>query len=119
MTVDSNTGTVESTDVARPQPIARERNRRRKVDDASTGIKAGPVWTLFAWILTLFFFAPVAWMVLTSFHQEADAAGKGRELRKGPRPFAIAHWVHGVHLLSLGRVQDAVASFQRAIIAAR
>jgi sorbitol/mannitol transport system permease protein len=75
MTVDSNTGTVESTDVERPQPTARERSRRRrKVEDASTGIKAGPVWTLFAWILTLFFFAPVAWMVLTSFHREADAA---------------------------------------------
>jgi sorbitol/mannitol transport system permease protein len=74
LTVDSNTGTVESTDVERPKPTARERNRRRKVEDASTGIKAGPVWTLVAWILTLFFFAPVAWMVLTSFHQEADAA---------------------------------------------
>ena len=48
--------------------------RRRKTDDASTGIKAGPIWALVAWILTLFFVAPVAWMVLTSFHQEADAA---------------------------------------------
>ena len=48
--------------------------RRKKVDDASTGMRAGPVWTLIAWVLTLFFFAPVAWMVLTSFHREADAA---------------------------------------------
>ena len=55
-------------------PRAQARRRSRKVDDASTGLKAGPVWTLIAWILTLFFFAPVAWMVLTSFHKEADAA---------------------------------------------
>lgn len=41
-----------------------------------------------------------------------------RELRKGPKPFAIAHWVHGVHLLSLGRAQDAVAALQRSVEAA-
>jgi hypothetical protein len=41
-----------------------------------------------------------------------------RELKKGPRPFAIAHWVHGVHLLSLGRAQDAVAALQRSVEAA-
>lgn len=29
---------------------------------------------LLAWALTLLFFLPVAWMVLTSFHSEADAA---------------------------------------------
>jgi sorbitol/mannitol transport system permease protein len=51
-----------------------QRKRRRKAEDASTGIKAGPIWALIAWILTLFFFVPVGWMVLTSFHQEADAA---------------------------------------------
>ncbi|MFH9063240.1 carbohydrate ABC transporter permease [Streptomyces coeruleorubidus] len=33
-----------------------------------------PLWTFVAWLATLAFFAPVAWMVLTSFHQEADAA---------------------------------------------
>ncbi|WP_375231997.1 carbohydrate ABC transporter permease [Streptomyces sp. NWU339] len=33
-----------------------------------------PVWAFVAWLATLVFFAPVAWMVLTSFHQEADAA---------------------------------------------
>ncbi len=32
------------------------------------------MWTLVAWSLTLLFFAPVGWMVLTSFHREADAA---------------------------------------------
>ena len=31
-------------------------------------------WGLITWIVTLFFFAPVAWMVLTSLHSEADAA---------------------------------------------
>jgi polyol transport system permease protein len=71
MTVDVGAGTTERTEVAQARPV---RQRRRKADDASTGVKAGPVWTLVAWILTLFFFAPVAWMVLTSFHREADAA---------------------------------------------
>ena len=71
MTVDVGAGTAERTDVAQPQ---RARQRRRRVEDSSTGVKAGPIWTLVAWILTLFFFAPVAWMVLTSFHREADAA---------------------------------------------
>jgi sorbitol/mannitol transport system permease protein len=46
--------------------------RRKKSDDQAA--HAGLVWTLFAWALTLLFFAPVAWMVLTSFHKEADAA---------------------------------------------
>jgi sorbitol/mannitol transport system permease protein len=71
MTVDVGAGTAQRADVAPSQPV---RQRRRKADDASTGVKAGPAWTLVAWILTLFFFAPVAWMVLTSFHHEADAA---------------------------------------------
>ena len=46
--------------------------RRKKSDDQAA--HAGLVWTLIAWALTLLFFAPVAWMVLTSFHKEADAA---------------------------------------------
>jgi polyol transport system permease protein len=71
MTVDVGAGTAERADVAQPRPA---RQRRRRVEDTSTGAKAGPAWTLVAWILTLFFFAPVAWMVLTSFHREADAA---------------------------------------------
>ena len=45
---------------------------RRKPDDASA--KAGPWWTVLAWSLTLLFFIPVAWMVLTSLHRESDAA---------------------------------------------
>ena len=35
---------------------------------------AGPVLGLVAWATGLLFFAPVAWMVLTSFHSETDAA---------------------------------------------
>jgi sorbitol/mannitol transport system permease protein len=48
--------------------------RRRTRRDPTIGQRGGPVWTLVAWALTLLFFAPVAWMVLTSFHKEADAA---------------------------------------------
>ncbi|KAB1143456.1 carbohydrate ABC transporter permease [Streptomyces luteolifulvus] len=46
---------------------------RRKEDHAGSP-RLTPVWTFVAWLATLAFFAPVAWMVLTSFHQEADAA---------------------------------------------
>ncbi len=46
--------------------------RRKKQEDTSA--KAGPGWAVLAWVLTLLFFAPVAWMVLTSLHREADAA---------------------------------------------
>jgi sorbitol/mannitol transport system permease protein len=52
------------------------RNRfglRKKVKDDSAQ-EAGLGWTLLAWAITLVFFAPVAWMVLTSLHIEADAA---------------------------------------------
>jgi sorbitol/mannitol transport system permease protein len=55
-----------------PPPASRARARRRKGKDAEE--KVGPLWTLTAWALTLLFFAPVAWMVLTSLHIEADAA---------------------------------------------
>jgi len=53
-------------------PPSRIRGRRRKGKDAEE--KVGPLWTITAWVLTLLFFAPVAWMVLTSLHIEADAA---------------------------------------------
>jgi sorbitol/mannitol transport system permease protein len=55
-----------------PQPA--RATRRKKVDDGSEGIKAGPIWAFLAWVLTILFFLPVAWMVLTSFHKEVDAA---------------------------------------------
>ncbi|MCL8025504.1 carbohydrate ABC transporter permease [Nocardioides bruguierae] len=36
--------------------------------------RAGWRWATLAWVLTLLFFAPVGWMVLTSLHREVDAA---------------------------------------------
>jgi sorbitol/mannitol transport system permease protein len=48
------------------------RRLRRKKEGVEE--KAGPIWALVAWIVTLAFFVPVAWMVLTSLHIEADAA---------------------------------------------
>jgi sorbitol/mannitol transport system permease protein len=53
----------------------------RKVKD-DTSVQAGAWWGVGTWVVTLFFFAPVAWMVLTSLHQEADAA------TNPPSPFA-------------------------------
>ncbi|NUR07715.1 MAG: carbohydrate ABC transporter permease [Nocardioidaceae bacterium] len=53
------------------EPGVTRRRRKAKDDAAAT---AGPGWSLLAWVLTLLFFAPVAWMVLTSLHTEADAA---------------------------------------------
>src|SRR5205807_8787260 len=56
--------------VSRTGAAARRRARR----DPTLGQRGGPVWALVTWAVTLLFFAPVAWMVLTSFHHEADAA---------------------------------------------
>lgn len=53
---------------------ARQLMRRPKNTEPGLAPQAGAVWTIIAWIATLIFFAPVAWMVLTSFHTEADAA---------------------------------------------
>ncbi|HZG97152.1 MAG TPA: carbohydrate ABC transporter permease [Nocardioidaceae bacterium] len=47
------------------------RRKRTKHEHAGS---AGWVWALGSWILTLLFFAPVLWMVVTSLHTEADAA---------------------------------------------
>ncbi len=69
------TGPTRSTATDEDLPVAstqsRWRLRRTKDDSAATG---GPLWTLIAWTATLVFFLPVAWMVLTSLHIEADAA---------------------------------------------
>ncbi|MBY9074639.1 carbohydrate ABC transporter permease [Nocardioides sp. WL0053] len=54
------------------QPPATRRRRRKAKDD--TAASAGVLWAIGAWVLTLVFFAPVAWMVLTSLHNESDAA---------------------------------------------
>jgi sorbitol/mannitol transport system permease protein len=53
--------------------VAQKRRRAHKLKE-DTSASAGPGWALLAWFLTLVFFAPVAWMVLTSLHQESDAA---------------------------------------------
>jgi sorbitol/mannitol transport system permease protein len=61
------------TDAGQPPPPSRVRRLRRKKKEGVEE-KAGPIWALVAWIITLAFFVPVAWMVLTSLHIEADAA---------------------------------------------
>ena len=63
--------TVEPERAAAPPATVRRRKRKAKDDAAAP---AGPGWTILAWALTLLFFAPVAWMVLTSLHAESDAA---------------------------------------------
>ncbi|MGW1030532.1 carbohydrate ABC transporter permease, partial [Streptomyces sp. NPDC002577] len=63
-------------------PGTRFKKFLRRPDDNSATPRLSPLWTFVAWLATLAFFAPVAWMVLTSFHQEADAA------TNPPTPFA-------------------------------
>ncbi|MBM7507973.1 sorbitol/mannitol transport system permease protein [Nocardioides salarius] len=53
-------------------PPAQKRRRRRS--SSGDGDRAGWRWATLAWVLTLLFVAPVFWMILTSFHQESDAA---------------------------------------------
>ena len=73
MSTDTAARSTESgTEAGQPPPPSRVRRLRRKKDGVEE--KAGPVWAFIAWIVTLAFFVPVAWMVLTSLHIEADAA---------------------------------------------
>lgn len=69
-------GTVDPavTDGPETSPKTPRRNARGKRGAEDQSQRGGPVWALLAWSLTLLFFAPVAWMVLTSLHQEVDAA---------------------------------------------
>jgi len=73
------TAVLERTSSDAKAGPARRLARKRKVDPS---VSAGPLWAIGAWVLTLMFFAPVAWMVLTSLHREADAA------TNPPSPFA-------------------------------
>ncbi|MGW6826650.1 carbohydrate ABC transporter permease [Streptomyces massasporeus] len=60
---------------ARTTPaVARIFRRRPAAEDPQQTPRLSPLWTFVAWLATSVFFAPVAWMVLTAFHQEADAA---------------------------------------------
>ncbi|MDF3146759.1 MULTISPECIES: carbohydrate ABC transporter permease [unclassified Streptomyces] len=70
------------THAAAVAPGARLNKLLRRRDDHGGAPRLSPLWTFVAWLATLVFFAPVAWMVLTSFHQEADAA------TNPPAPFA-------------------------------
>jgi sorbitol/mannitol transport system permease protein len=62
------------------RPASPRRTRRR--DKETPGASVGAWWGIGTWIVTLLFFAPVAWMLLTSLHREADAA------TNPPSPFA-------------------------------
>ncbi len=64
-----DTAAVEAATGSTPRT---PRQRRQAV--GSDVQRGGPLWAVIAWAATLVFFAPVAWMVLTSFHREADAA---------------------------------------------
>ncbi len=63
-------GAAPATRATRRPPPWRRWGRTK--DD--TAAEAGLGWTVIAWAATLIFFLPVAWMVLTSLHIEADAA---------------------------------------------
>ncbi|MEU7060856.1 carbohydrate ABC transporter permease [Streptomyces sp. NPDC046197] len=69
-----------SAEAAPLTPVRRLRRRGRPDDGQAP--RLSPLWTFVAWLATLAFFAPVAWMVLTSFHRESDAA------TNPPSPFA-------------------------------
>jgi len=74
----TTTASTPAGSAAAPAPAAAavrpRRFGRRPRTTADLAERGGPVWTLIAWALTLLFFAPVGWMVLTSLHQEVDAA---------------------------------------------
>lgn len=56
--------------------LAVPRKNRQRTADAARRRRVGSSWALgvLAWIVGIIFVAPVLWMVLTSFHSEADAA---------------------------------------------
>jgi polyol transport system permease protein len=68
-----STEAEQEADAGAPPPPSRIRRLRKKKGQGAEE-KGGPIWALVAWIVTMAFFVPVAWMVLTSLHIEADAA---------------------------------------------
>jgi sorbitol/mannitol transport system permease protein len=73
------TTVVDQTSTTGATTTQRSLRRRRQADTDAAGFRW---WALGTWIITLIFFAPVVWMVLTSLHHEADAA------TNPPSPFA-------------------------------
>src|SRR5215203_5194043 len=66
--------TAQVTAPAASGTVVHRLRHRRRHDDPGQAPRLSPLWTFVAWLATLAFVAPVAWMVLTSFHQESDAA---------------------------------------------
>ncbi len=73
MSTQTSTGTAGAT-AGTQTPTARALRKQARKYDNATGERASVGWAVIAWVITLIFFAPVAWMVLTSFHSEANAA---------------------------------------------
>ena len=57
---------MSAADPTTAAPVIRPGRNRKRTSGAALG--------LLAWAAALLFFLPIAWMVLTSFHSEADAA---------------------------------------------
>jgi sorbitol/mannitol transport system permease protein len=90
--------TTTSRTATAPETAAASRKARRAAakHDTSKGARGGVGWAVMAWAMTLLFFAPVAWMVLTSLHTEADAAANP------PSLFAPLTWSQYDLLFSRG-----------------
>lgn len=88
----------------------RAANLLRRKPKEDTSVAAGPIWAIGAWVLTLLFFAPVAWMVLTSLHREADAA------TNPPSVFAPLTWSNYANLFDRGVVPFLVNSATASIL---
>ncbi|GAA3589651.1 carbohydrate ABC transporter permease [Kineosporia mesophila] len=65
---------AQTTETPKSGTILNRRKKKSAQGEGDLAETGGFVWTTTAWVLTLIFFAPVAWMFLTSFHSEADAA---------------------------------------------
>ncbi|HLN78561.1 MAG TPA: carbohydrate ABC transporter permease [Nocardioidaceae bacterium] len=72
---------VEPEATSAPPPASTGRRPRRKKKDEA-GARAGVGWAILTWAITLLFITPVVWMLITSLHNESDAA------TNPPTPFA-------------------------------